>query len=137
MIKKIEAKIKEKLESLWDFIEVFEYYKADFKGFPYASFELVDCKWEKLDTCTNIRKYSFWILIFQETEVASREKAKDILYNIFDKIILAFDSDETLGGLVENSEVVEIVMNDGIDDNKWKWLYGAITINFSKLIQIR
>ncbi len=134
MIKKIEAKIKEKLESIEEISQVFDYYKSDFDSFPYAGFELIEMKWEKLDSCSNIRNYSFWVLIFQETEKAKRNNAKNILYLICEKIIKSFDSDEDLWGLVLSSDVVDITINDWIDDNKWKGLYASITLNFKTIL---
>lgn len=134
MIKKLEEKIKEKLKNISEISEVFDFYKTDFDSFPYAWFELVEAKWSKLDTCNNIRTYSFWILVFQETAIAWRENAKNILYKIAEKIIFTFDSDETLEWLAISSEVINISLNDWMDDNKWKGLYLAITLNINTLL---
>lgn len=134
MIKELENKIKEKLESINEIKQVFDFYKSDFDWFPYAWFELMEAKWKKLDTCSNIRTYTFWILVFQETASIWRKKAKEIVYDIFEKIILAFDSDETLGWLAVSSEVVELTMNDWLDSKQWHWLYWAVTININTLL---
>lgn len=134
MIKELENKIKEKLESINEIKQVFDFYKFDFDWFPYAWLELVEIKWKKLDTCSNIRTYTFWILVFQETSSIWRKKAKEIIYNIFDKIILAFDSDETLNWLAVSSEITKLKMSDWPDDKKWNWLYWTATININSLL---
>lgn len=136
MIKKLEEKIKEKLKDISEISEVFDFYKSDFDSFPYAWFELIEAKGQKLDNCNNIRTYQFWILVFQETKIAWREKAKNILYSIAEKIIFTFDSDETLGWIAINSEVVDIILNDWIDDNKGKGLYLSVTLNINTLLEI-
>ena len=136
MIKKLEEKIKEKLKNISEISEIFDFYKSDFDSFPYAWFELTEAKGQKLDNCNNIRTYQFGILVFQETKIAWREKAKNILYNIAEKIIFAFDSDETLGWIAINSEVVDIILNDWMDDNKGKGLYLSITLNINTLLEI-
>lgn len=132
----LESKIKEKLQNISEISEVFDFYKSDFDSFPYAGFELVEAKWQKLDNCTNIRTFQFWILVFQETEQAGRENAKNILYKIAEKIISAFDCDETFEWLAMSSEVVNISINDGMDDNKWKGIYLAITLNINTLLEL-
>ncbi len=136
MIKKLEEKIKEKLKDISEISEVFDFYKSDFDSFPYAWFELIEAKGQKLDNCNNIRTYQFGILVFQETKIAWREKAKNILYSIAEKIIFAFDSDETLGWIAINSEVVDIILNDWMDDNKGKGLYLSVTLNINTLLEI-
>lgn len=136
MIKNLETKIKEKLQNISEIAEVFDFYKSDFDSFPYAWFELIEAKGEKLDNCNNIRIFSFWILIFQETAILWRQKAKENLYKIAEKIIFAFDSDETLDWLAISSEVINISLNDWMDDNKWKWLYLSVTLNINTLLEI-
>lgn len=136
MIKKLEEKIKEKLKDISEISEVFDFYKSDFDSFPYAWFELIEAKGQKLDNCNNIRTYQFGILVFQETKIAWREKAKNILYSIAEKIIFTFDSDETLGWIAINSEVVDIILNDWMDDNKGKGLYLSVTLNINTLLEI-
>lgn len=136
MIKKLEEKIKEKLKDISEISEIFDFYKSDFDSFPYAWFELIEAKGQKLDNCNNIRTYQFGILVFQETKIIWREKAKNILYSIAEKIIFAFDSDETLGWTAINSEVVDIILNDWMDDNKGKGLYLSVTLNINTLLEI-
>lgn len=136
MIKELEQKIKEKLENISEISEVFDFYKTDFDSFPYAGFELIEAKWEKIDNCTNKRIYQFWILVFQETTNIWRQKAKNILYKIAEKIIFEFDSDETFWDFALNSEVINIIINDWIDDNKWKWLYLSVTLNINTILEI-
>lgn len=136
MIKELEQKIKEKLNNISEISEVFDFYKTDFDSFPYAGFELIEAKWEKIDNCTNKRIYQFWILVFQETTNIWRQKAKNILYKIAEKIIFEFDSDETFWDFALNSEVINIIINDWIDDNKGKWLYLSITLNINTILEI-
>lgn len=135
-IVELEAKIKEKLQNISEISEVFDFYKADFDSFPYAGFELIEAKWQKLDNCTNIRTFQFGILVFQEIEKAWRENAKNILYKIAEKIIFAFDSDETLDWIAISSEVINISINDWLDNNKWKGLYLAVTLNINTLLEL-
>lgn len=136
MIKEIEIKIHDKLLETWDFKDVFTYLNSENTWYPYVGFELIESNGEILDNCSNIRNYSFWLLIFQETPDVWREKAKNIMYELFEKIILTFESDSTLSGLVDSTEITDISMNDGLDDNKWKGIYGAITLKFNTTLDI-
>lgn len=136
MIKEIETKIKNKLVWIWDFKDVFTYLNTNNTGYPYVWFELTESNWSKFDNCTNLRDYSFWLLIFQETSTAWREKAKNIMYSLFEKITLAFESDETLDWLVDSTMITEISMNDWVDDKKGKWLYGAVILKFNTTLDI-
>ena len=136
IIQQIEQKIIEKLNEIDELVEVFDYYNTVFDGFPYAGVELVEMKWQKLNTIQNVRTWNFWILIFQETSIMQRENAKNLLYIIANKIITAFDTDWTLWGLAKNSTVTEISINDWMNDKKWKGLYLAVTLNIDTILNI-
>ena len=83
-----------------------------------------------------MRNWQFWVLVFQETSIMWREQAKNLLYEIANKIITEFDSDWTLWGLAVNSAVTEVTINDWVNDKKWKGLYLAVTLSIDTLLNI-
>ena len=91
MILKLEQAIKTKLETIWDFQVVYDYFTLKTSWYPYASFELNWFEWDYLDSCTILRDYKFNLMILQEANQIEREQAKSIIYNLLDKTIQKFD----------------------------------------------
>lgn len=81
-------------------------------GYPYAVFEIDRIGGTKIDTCKNKRNYTFQLQVFrtfqdlQGSEQEKRRKAKKQVAKIVDRLILLYDKNEFLDGLVDNSEVV-------------------------------
>ena len=79
------------------FVTVLDYHTLENTGYPYLTFEPVEFRGEILDSCTNIRTYTFQILIFQEiTETGGRQEAKEIITKSVDEITTILDQDFTL-----------------------------------------
>lgn len=107
MFQQISDAILAKLEALegagQPFQAVFDFHTLETTGYPYACFEPVEFRAEILDTCRNLRTYTFQILVFQEvTETGGRKEAKEIIVKAMDGVISALDADYTLGGLSTN-----------------------------------
>lgn len=137
IIKDLEAKIIEMLESIPELEKVFNYYNTVYDGFPYAGVELIQATGQKLDTSRNIRSREFGVLIFQETSIMGREDAKDLLYDLAQKVIELCDADWTFWGLAINSEVTNISITDWNNAKKGKGLYLAITLTIQTLLNIK
>jgi hypothetical protein len=112
-IKTIKALIKTKVENLQIsgkdiFGEVFDYAQGDFTKYPVAVIMPIGGKGEVLDTHRNERTFQFLIKLYQEQSNAGRDKqtADDIMTQVSDAILIAFDQDEDLGGEVEIVRVV-------------------------------
>lgn len=98
----IEAAINTKLSSINQLQNVQRVHKTNLPGFPAATFEPSGNENRMEDTISNLRHYSFDVVVHQEITVAGREEAKNILMDVLDAIIAAFDSDFTLGGVVHS-----------------------------------
>ena len=96
----IRTAIKSKLDTLtgtWKpIVEVFDYHTLNSAGFPYVTFEPSNLDSNFQDTCNNLRSYSFDIFIYQNILDENRQTALNVLTNVFDEIINAFDKDYTL-----------------------------------------
>lgn len=101
--------LSDKLKAIFDdykgankpFVEVYDYHTLETTGFPYLTFEPISREAVVSDTCTNLRTYTYQVLIFQEiTETGWRNEAKEILIKWVDEIITALDKDYTLSNTV-------------------------------------
>ena len=91
MILELETAIKTKLETIWDFQVVYDYFTLKTSWYPYASFELNWFEWDYLDSQTILRDYKFNVMIIQEVSKVTRDNAKQIIYNLLDKVVEKFD----------------------------------------------
>lgn len=92
MITNLELSIKNKLQTLDKLAFIYDYFTLETEWYPYVSFELSDFDWEFLDVCTNQRQFIFNLVIIQEiNKNLTRSQAKNILYDILEDLILAFD----------------------------------------------
>jgi len=91
MILELETAIKTKLETIWDFQVVYDYFTLKTTWYPYASFELNWFEWDYLDSQTILRDYKFNVMIIQEANQITREEAKKIIYNLLDEMVEKFD----------------------------------------------
>ena len=137
VITNIEQKIYDKLISSNLFVWVYKYFIVKNDWFPYVSFELQDFMWDKLDTCSNERKWIFKLVIFQEMSNRTREQAKTSLYNITEKIIDLFDKDELLWWEVTKTEVLAWWIWQYENNKWWKSLFIEINIEFTTILQIK
>lgn len=91
MILELETAIKTKLETISEFQIVYDYFTLKTSWYPYASFELNWFEWDYLDSEHILRDYKFNLMIIQEANQISREKAKQIIYTLLDEIVEKFD----------------------------------------------
>ena len=91
MILELETAIKTKLETISEFQIVYDYFTLKTSWYPYASFELNWFEWEYLDSEHILRDYKFNLMIIQEANQITREKAKQIIYTLLDEIVEKFD----------------------------------------------
>ncbi|NLD50651.1 MAG: hypothetical protein GX660_26205 [Clostridiaceae bacterium] len=114
-LKDIKSLIKDKLESIVDdneksiFGDIFDYSNGEFKNYPVAVILNTGVSGEELDTGRNQRIFHFVINLYQEQSSVGRSSkdADDVMTNVSDKIIEAFDKDPDLGGEVINVRVIE------------------------------
>jgi len=110
MLVEIKNAIKAKLDTLKGtgqlLVDVYDFHKGEFTGYPSATFEPSDIESDYDTTAENARKYVFRIVIHQEITKAGLDGSIDILANAIDAILDAFDSDYKLGGAVDNIEAV-------------------------------
>lgn len=137
VITNIETKITEKLNASGLFEWVYDYFIKKNDGFPYASFELQDFNWERLDTCNNTRKWVFKLVVFQEMTNRTRVQAKNSLYEITEGVIGIFDWNELLGWEVTKTEVLAWWIWQYADDKWWKSMFIEINIEFTTILQIK
>lgn len=115
------------------------------EGYPYASFEIENIGGVRFDSCHNERKYTFKLWVFRDfaslsgTAQEKREVARKQVAKIADRLILLYDKNEFLDGIVDNSEVVDFRF---WTYEKTAWKDGAgymleATLNFDKLIFIK
>lgn len=82
-------------------------------GYPYAVFEIDKIGGERFNSCKNIRKYSFKMQVFSAfssfdgTEQEKRRTARKQIAKIVDRLILKFDTNEFLDGIVDNSDIID------------------------------
>jgi hypothetical protein len=109
----IRSKIKEKLESKkgegQPLVDVFDYHKTGFGGYPSATFEPSEVLSDYETNTQNFRKHIFRIVIHQEIEKVGRSKAIDILCGVLDGLMDDFDRDDTLGGTADMIRAVPLM----------------------------
>lgn len=111
--------IKAKLEDLGDsgdpvFKEVFDYAQGDFKKYPVAVIlPTGGSEGSVLDTHRNHRTFSFLVTCYHEQTDAGpdKEEVNDIMTNVVDEVIVAFDQDKNFGFEVEQIRVVKMDFN--------------------------
>ena len=136
IITDIEQKIKQKLEAISDFSVVYDYFETKPSWYPYACFEFADFEWSKIDTCTNKRIYTFQLMVFQETSNIDRKEAKGVMYSIIQKVVEAFDSDQYLWWIADNSTVTKWELFDGNMNDKWEWMFTIINLSFDTTLYV-
>ena len=81
-------------------------------GYPYAVAEIDQIGGSKLDSCRNNRNYTFKLQVFRTfedlggTDQEKRRKAKKQVAKIVDRLILLYDKNEFLDGLVDSTAIV-------------------------------
>ena len=105
----IKSKVKDKLESISSIQEVHDYPTEEFNGFPVAVIETVRNESDFETTNENKRSYVFNIYLLQEIETKGVKKAREIIEEVVDDVMEAFDKDQRLSGIeLPNNEVMII-----------------------------
>jgi len=111
--------IKAKLEALEEskgvdlFVDVRYGHKKEFQGFPTAEFYKKAGSGKTQDTHRNERHWEYTLLLIYEFKGnKTHEQAEAIMDIAVDKVMTAFDTDETLGGACQKIEVVPVQFYD-------------------------
>lgn len=118
MIETIEDKIKEGLTALQFedtkvcFNSVEDTFTLTPESYPYAVFEIDSIGGTRFDNCHNNRIYTFKLQVFRDfaslsgTDQEKRRIARKQVAKIVDRLILLYDKNEFLDGIVDNSAIV-------------------------------
>jgi hypothetical protein len=100
----IRQAVQTKLETVSSLAYAYPYLRDVVEGYPSAVFDITNNDNTVLTNCENQREYSWGIYVLQETKNLSTEDAGAILDTVSDEIVNAFETDKTLGGLVDWTE---------------------------------
>lgn len=142
----LKNKIKSVLLTISDIQQVFDYPNQDFDGFPAVVVRTNGNTSEYETTHENDELYSFSLFCFQiqssenEDPVYSKQKARQILEELCDKIRDTFDTDEFLNGVAMPAGRtllgVKPTVSDIGEDDSGKYCIAEIKLDIrvSKLI---
>lgn len=110
-IETIKSVLVTKLEGMTHLRHVYDYQKAEPTGFPFAIVTLGDFDGDFGDWGTsnrNIRNWNFIVKIYVDRDEGSfgSEKGERVAVETTDEILIALDTDVTLGGEVKQVKVV-------------------------------
>lgn len=100
--------ISTKLGTITELAFVDDKHHTDITGYPAATFEPVRLENEFYTSSDNKRLYQFTILVHQEMDTIGRDEAIRILDATVDAIKSAFDTDYTLGGVVDYMDPITV-----------------------------
>jgi hypothetical protein len=107
----VKDRIIEKLSAMQTLKAVYGYPAANDTGdYPYATVTLKGSDAVFRSTATNLRSFSFFIRIYQETTKVGQgpQQAETIVTEITDEFLEAFDKDTTLSGAVHYCKPVSL-----------------------------
>jgi len=124
---KLEALEESEGETL--FKEVRYGHKKDFEGFPTAEFYKKASGGKVQDTHVNERKWDYTLILVNEFKGDKTHEEAEALMDIsVDKLIQAFDEDQTLGGSCMSVEVVPVQFYDILLEEPFIFAEFTITI---------
>lgn len=96
--------IYNKLNDIDDIAEVFKYNKGQFDNYPVAVILGTENEKERMSVKTIFKNYRFKVRIIQEIneEARGQEEGENLLNSLSDQIDVAFDNDDTLGGVCDD-----------------------------------
>ncbi len=96
--------IYNKLNDIDDIAEVFKYNKGQFNNYPVAVILGTENEKERMSVKTIFKNYRFKVRIIQEIneEARGQEEGENLLNSLSDRIDVAFDNDDTLGGVCDD-----------------------------------
>jgi hypothetical protein len=104
----LRTAIMTKLGTITQLAFVDDKHHTDITGYPAATFEPVKLENEFYTSSDNKRLYQFTILVHQEMDTIGRDEAIRILDATVDAIKSAFDTDYTLGGVVDYMDPITV-----------------------------
>jgi len=113
----IRTAISTKLNTVTQLAFVDDKHHTDMTGYPAATFEPVRLDNEFYTSSDNKRAYQFTILIHQEIDTIGRDEAVRILDAAVDAVKSAFDTDYTLGGVVDYMEAITVDFSEYVEGN--------------------
>lgn len=106
----IKLAIKEKLETINSIQEVADYPNEEFNGFPAVMIASTRNEGEFETTTENKRTYVFSLYVLQKSDAGiGEQKARNIIDEVVDDIIEAFDEDQVLTGISLSSQETMII----------------------------
>jgi hypothetical protein len=127
----IQSKLEaiEESEGVPFFVEVRYGHKKDFQGFPTAEFFKKAGSGETLDTHRNERQWQYTlILVYEFKGQTTHEEAENLMDTAVDKVMEAFDTDDTLSGNCMKLEVVPVQFYDILLEEPFVFAEFTITI---------
>jgi len=128
----IKSKVKSKLESIDSIQEVQDYPTEEFNGFPAAVIETVRNESDFETTNENRRSYVFNIYLLQEIESKGVKKAREIIEEVVDDVMEAFDEDQQLSGISLPSNEVMVISLPALSriytSEKGKYMVGEVEL---------
>lgn len=106
-----------KLSTITQLAFVDDKHHTDITGYPAATFEPVRLENEFYTSSDNKRMYQFTILVHQEIDTIGRDEAVRILNAAVDAIKSAFDTDYTLGGVVDYMDPITVEFTEYEEGN--------------------
>lgn len=80
---------------------VYDYHESNISGYPAVTFAVSDYEGDFLTNRDNLRTYTYQLYVYAEITVAGLDTTEGILDGAADAVISAFESDTTLGGVVD------------------------------------
>lgn len=135
MNKDILNAIFAKLETISKISEVFKYNKGQIDNYPTAIISNFRGEKERTSVKTIEKKYKYTVKIYQEikSELRDIEANEDLMLDIVSDIDNAFDTDDSLGGVVDDINCTNAMV---FEDRELLMLVAEIEITCLKLKQL-
>jgi hypothetical protein len=125
-------KIKAILLTVPEVKHVYAYHKADFPGFPTATFEAGGLANTFISSSDNERGYGFQLVIHQSLEKPfGREKGVEALYIAVDAVLAALDGDYDFGGTTDINDPATVQFGEYVN-TAGAIKYAIFTLNLRK-----
>lgn len=136
MYKQIYDKIKELLETIEDVEVVNTFNSGNFDAYPAINIVSLSKSRQRKATCLFEEEGNISLVLFQEINSANRgaKNGEDVILNIIDDIDDLFDTNSTLGGLVDDVTLTSAEL--GYVDRETNHRTYNITLSYKLLKQI-
>ncbi len=126
-IRTIRDAIKSKLESIPSIEAVYNHMVVGGSGYPLACLYPSGLENSLLTNKEEHRAYAFKIVLQQETKIAWKDQASEIILDTFDDVLESLSHDWNLSDLVTNIRPIPSDFGE-INDEEWIILYAEITV---------